>query len=88
MAEQNGTTGFDPMEHSLVQVVDFMENIESVETTPTKPEPKKKEKKAKADRKEEHKPPHCCKTHGANWTHDTEDCCWSSEDISGNKNKL
>ena len=36
------------MEHSLVQVADFMENIESVEPTPAKPEPKKKDKKAKS----------------------------------------
>ena len=39
------------MEHSLVQVVDFMENIESVEPTPAKPEPKKKEKKARQRRR-------------------------------------
>ena len=61
--------GFDPMEHSLVEAVDFMENIKSVEPTPAKQEPKKKEKKAKTSNEEEHKPPHCCKMHGANWTH-------------------
>ena len=41
--------GFDPMEHILVKVVAFMENIESVEPPPVKSEPKKKEKKAKTN---------------------------------------
>ena len=76
------------MENSLVQVADFLENIESVEPTPTKPEPKKKEKKAKTNNnKEECKPPCHCKKHGANWTHDTKDCCCPNNDNSSNKNK-
>ena len=79
--------GFDPMEHSLVKVVDFMENIESVEPTPAKPESKKKEKKVNNNDKEGQKPPHCCKTHGANWTHDTKDCRYPNDGNNSNKNK-
>ena len=78
------------MEHALVKVVDFMENIESVEPTPAKLEPKKKEKKAKTNNtsnKEGWKPPCCCKTHGANWTHCTKDCRHPINDDSANKNK-
>ena len=60
------------MELALVKVVDFMENIESVEPPPVKSEPKNEEKKAKTNtksNKEGQKPPCCCETHGANWTH-------------------
>ena len=75
------------MEHPLVQVADFMENIKSVESTPTKSEPKKKEKKAKIDKKGDCKPPHNCKTHGPNWSLDTKDCRCPSNDSNDNKNK-
>ena len=67
--------GFDPMSKSIAEVVDFMENIESVEPTPTKSESKKKDtKKPKTSKKDEQKPPYYCKTHQANWSHDTKDC--------------
>ena len=43
--------------------------------TPAKSEAKKKDtKKAKTSKKEEQKPPDHCKTHGANWSHNTKDC--------------
>ena len=28
-----------------------------------------------------------CKTHGANWTHDTKDCCYPNDHNNGSKNK-
>ena len=54
--------GFDPMEHTLVQVAEFMENIKSVEPTLANPEPKKEENEAKTEKKDDRKPPHHCKS--------------------------
>ena len=85
--------GFDPIEHALNEVVDFMENIESTEDlirVENKSKPKADKKKSKttsASDGGQKKPPHYCSHHGANWTHDTADCHVLKNNSNGNGNK-
>ena len=81
--------GFDPMLHTLNEVVNFMENVETAEEVAkpkaddSKPSGKDKGKsKAKSSDKKESggsssgkkKTPYFCKEHGPNYTHDSKDC--------------
>jgi hypothetical protein len=70
--------GFDPMEKSLFQVIDFMERVESVEEPFEKPKSKDKDKKKKGNSSSsssnKKKPTFFCSEHGPNFTHDTKDC--------------
>ena len=71
--------GFDPMEHQLFEVVDFMENIEAVEdkfptsNKSTKVDSKKKSSSSSSSSQKK-KATHYCKEHGPNYTHDTSEC--------------
>ena len=70
--------GFDPFVHTPEGVVAFMENIEASEVSSFKPVEKKPKTDSKSKGKKpssgDKKPPHYCKKHGANWSHDTSDC--------------
>jgi len=79
--------GFDPMEHAVHEVVDFMENIEGTEEKPKpKDSSKSKSDKSKGNDskpKSKKKAPYYCKEHGPNYTHDTADCLVLKKQKSG-----
>lgn len=81
--------GFDPMLHTLNEVVDFMENVETAEEV-SKPKAddskssgnkdkgkskgKSSDKKGSGESSGKKKTPYFCKEHGPNYTHDSKDC--------------
>ena len=76
--------GYDPMDHSIFQLVDFMENLENTEDDPKKSD-KSKDKKKSSDKPAKKKAPYFCKQHGPNYTHDTKDCKFLANQSNGNK---
>ena len=71
--------GFDPLEHTIIDVVDFMENLEAAEEhSYQKVEGDKKgsKKSSQSDKKPaaKRKAEFYCEHHGQNTTHDTQDC--------------
>ena len=74
--------GFDPLDKTIPEVVDFMENIEAAdehsrqsETVQKKKNPSSNNgKKDKNKSNGKRKPTHFCKEHGPNFSHSTEEC--------------
>jgi hypothetical protein len=70
--------GFDPMEQSLFQVIDFMEQVKSIKEPFDKPKSKDKDKDNKkknnssSSSSNKKKPTFFCSEHGPNFTHDTK----------------
>ena len=77
----------DPIEAGIHGTVNFMEGIKAAEPTPEVLKLKAKTSSNKRKKADEKKPPHHCKLHGANCTHDTKDCRFLNNKKPGSGSK-
>jgi hypothetical protein len=87
--------GFDPQEHTPMELIDFCERIEAAEEMETDKNTKRVGSKSDANKQVAKKsktnssggPNYYCEIHGKNYSHNTKDCRQKNSGSSGNNNK-